>query len=321
MPSGCPRSVTSVPGAAPGLPGAAGSPLFVLTEQRTVATRGSAGPGSGGRGRERPTGLPAVSWVITPVVGFCLPQDLPASVFSTRARGRLETGRARAMGLRASDPAGHHGWGGRWRRCGRRPGFRGGPPISGPRRRSRFGGSSFHRRCLPAYRMWVLNLRRNALSGLQNGRRGPSGRFSGEKGAGLPETRENRRSDALLRSRTGEDVPPTKCQLQAGNAPKIRLSSSENAQNQVGVDPTAAPPCAHRGRSHEARRPWPMRAGWPYIDRQPKLSNGPCASSRLMVVVSRGIPIPLPRSWKTDSASSFQQTIRTGQPSPRSAEP
>ena len=38
------------------------------------------------------------------------------------------------MGLRASDPApaGHHGWGGRWMRCGRRPGFRGDPPISGP---------------------------------------------------------------------------------------------------------------------------------------------------------------------------------------------
>ena len=33
------------------------------------------------------------------------------------------------MGLRASDPAGHHGWGGRWRRCGRRPGFRGDPPY------------------------------------------------------------------------------------------------------------------------------------------------------------------------------------------------
>ena len=40
--------------------------------------------------------------------------------------------RARAMCLRASDPAGHHGWGGRWLRCGRRPGFRGDPPISGP---------------------------------------------------------------------------------------------------------------------------------------------------------------------------------------------
>ena len=36
------------------------------------------------------------------------------------------------MGLRASDPAGHHGWGGRWMRCGRRPGFRGDSPISGP---------------------------------------------------------------------------------------------------------------------------------------------------------------------------------------------
>ena len=31
---------------------------------------------------------------------------------------------------------------------------------------------------------WVLNLRRNALSGLQNGRRGPSRRFLG-KGGGL----------------------------------------------------------------------------------------------------------------------------------------
>ena len=33
------------------------------------------------------------------------------------------------MCLRASDPAGHHGWGGRWMRCGRRPGFRGDPPY------------------------------------------------------------------------------------------------------------------------------------------------------------------------------------------------
>ena len=67
----------------------------------------------------------------------------------------------------------------------------------------------------------------------------------------------------------------------------------------IDVDPAVAPPCAHRARSHEARRPWPMRAGWPYIDQQPKLPNGPCSSSRLMVVVSRGIPIPLPRRWKT----------------------
>ena len=33
------------------------------------------------------------------------------------------------MCLRASDPAGHHGWGGRWMRCGRRPGFRWDPPY------------------------------------------------------------------------------------------------------------------------------------------------------------------------------------------------
>ena len=64
----------------------------------------------------------------------------------------------------------------------------GSPHIWSDRRRSRFRGSSFHRRCcLPAYRMWVLNLRRNALSGLQNGRRGPSRRFYGEKGTGIGE--------------------------------------------------------------------------------------------------------------------------------------
>ena len=57
----------------------------------------------------------------------------------------------------------------------------GSPHIWPDRRRSRFRWSSFHRRCLPAYRMWVLNLRRNALSGLQNGRRGPSRSFSGER--------------------------------------------------------------------------------------------------------------------------------------------
>ena len=40
---------------------------------------------------------------------------------------------------------------------------------------------ALHRRCLPAYQMWVLNLRRNALSGPQNGRRGPSRRFPVER--------------------------------------------------------------------------------------------------------------------------------------------
>ena len=85
------------------------------------------------------------------------------------------------------------------------------PHIWSDRRRSRFRGSAFHRRCcLPAYQMWVLNLRRNALSGLQNGRRGPSRRFSGERGGtGIAENPGNRRSDALLRSRTGEGVPPS----------------------------------------------------------------------------------------------------------------
>ena len=214
------------------------------------------------------------------------------------------------MCLRASDPAGHHGldimdgaarvsWGS--------------PHIWPDRRRSRFRRSSFHRRCcLPAYRIvdcGVLNTSAGMPSAASRmGVAALPGAFTGEGGD----------RDWRIEDRGG--CPP-KCQLQAGNAPKIRLASSENAQNQVGVDPAVAPPCAHRGRSHETRRPWPMRAGCPYIDQQPKLPNGPCSSSRLMVVVSRGIPIPLPRRWKTDSASSFQQTMRTGQPYPRSAEP
>ena len=190
---------------------------------------------------------------------------------------------------------------------GRWPGFRGDSPISGPRRRSRFRWSSFHRRCLPAYR--IVGPQTSAgmpsaasIMGVEALPGAFPAPFRGKSDRDCRKTRGNRRSDALLRSRTGEGVLP-------------------NAQNQVDVDPAVAPPCAHRGRSHEARRPWPMRAGWPYIDQQPKLPNGPCSSSRLMVVVSRGIPIPLPRRWKTDSASSFQQTMRTGQPFPRSAEP
>ena len=95
------------------------------------------------------------------------------------------------MGLRASDPAGHHGldimgwtsWMG-WTVDALWAAARfswGSPHIWPDRRRSRFRGSSFHRRCcLPAYRRVGLNLRRNALSGLQNGRRGPSRSFPGK---------------------------------------------------------------------------------------------------------------------------------------------
>ena len=103
-------------------------------------------------------------------------------------------------------------------------------------------------------------------------------------------------ADLTLSSGRGPGRASPQVSIASWKCAKIRLSSSANAQNQVDVDPAVAPPCAHRARSHEARRPWPMRAGWPYIDQQPKLPNGPCSSSRLMVVVSRGIPIPLPRS-------------------------
>ena len=101
--------------------------------------------------------------------------------------------------------------------------------------------------------------------------------------------------------------------LSSGRGPG-RVSSK---MRRIDVDPAVAPPCAHRARSHEARRPWPMRAGWPYIDQQPKLPNGPCSSSRLMVVVSRGIPIPPLGAGRQPRLRSFPSPlIWTGCPSP-----
>ena len=101
----------------------------------------------------------------------------------------------------------------------------GSPHIWPDRRRSRFRGSSFHRRCcLPAYRMWVLNLRRNALIGLQNGRRGPSRRYSGERGGlGLPKPREI--ADLTLSSGRG----PGRV------SPQVLITSWKCAKNQVVV--------------------------------------------------------------------------------------
>ena len=124
------------------------------------------------------------------MVRFCLPQDLPASVFSTRARGRLKwrgPGRCVCAPVIRLDIMGWTSWMG-WTVDALWAAARvswGSPHIWPDRRRSRFRGSAFHRRCcLPAYQMWVLTLRRNALSGLQNGRRGPSTRFSGERRGG-----------------------------------------------------------------------------------------------------------------------------------------
>ena len=99
------------------------------------------------------------------------------------------------MCLRASDPAGHHGLdimdgvdGG----CavGGGPGFVGIPPYLARQAQVPFPGECIPPALLspPPTGLWVLNLRRNALSGLQNGRRGPSRRFSVERGGpGLPE--------------------------------------------------------------------------------------------------------------------------------------
>ena len=98
------------------------------------------------------------------------------------------------MGLRASDPAGHHGLdimdgvdGG----CaaGRRLGFRGDPPDLVRQAQVPFPGE-----CIPPALLsprlpacGSSNLRRGALSGPQNGRRGPSRRFSVERGTGIAE--------------------------------------------------------------------------------------------------------------------------------------
>ena len=163
--------------------------------------------------------------MITPVVRFCLPQDLPASVFSTRARGRLEPARARAMGLRASDPAGHHGWGGRWMRCGRRPGFRGDPPISGPTGAGPVSGGvhSTGAAVSPPTGVGPQNLRRNALSGLQNGRRGPSRRSSGERDRDCRKPGEI--ADLTLSSGRG----PGRV------SPQVSIASWKCAKNQVVV--------------------------------------------------------------------------------------
>ena len=156
------------------------------------------------------------------------------------------------------------------------------PHIWSDRRRSRFRGSSFHRRCcLPAYR--IVGPQTSAGMPSAASRMGVGalpGAFPGKEGGpGLPKTRGNRRSDALLRSRTGEGVPP-------------------NAQNQVDVDPAVAPPCAHRARSHEARRPWPH--------------PGRCARTRNK-----------PRWDRTDSASGTparrERSRRSRRDAPRNA--
>ena len=137
--------------------------------------------------------------------------------------------RARAMCLRASDTAGHHGLdimdGGTvdalW--AAARVSL-GSPHIWSDRRRSRFRGSAFHRRCcLPAYQMWVLNLRRNALSGLQNGRRGPSRRFPVERDRDCRKPGEI--ADLTLSSGRG----PGRV------SPQVSITSWKCAKNQVVV--------------------------------------------------------------------------------------
>ena len=95
------------------------------------------------------------------------------------------------MGLRASDPAGHHpvirldimdgvdGGGA----VGGGPGFVGIPPYLARQAQVPFPEEFIPPALSPRLPdVWVLNLRRNALSGLQNGRRGPSRSFSGERG-------------------------------------------------------------------------------------------------------------------------------------------
>ena len=157
------------------------------------------------------------------------------------------------------------------------------PHIWSDRRRSRFRGSAFHRRCcLP---------RLPDCGGPQTSAGMPSA--ASRMGVGVLPGAFPGKGDRDCR-KPGEIADLT---LSSGRgpgrvSPQVSITSWKcaknqgvlpNAQNQVGVDPAVTPPCAHRARSHEARRPWPMLAGWPYTDQQPKLPNGPCSSSRLAV--------------------------------------
>ena len=74
-------------------------------------------------------------------------------------------------------------------RCGRRPRVSWGFPHIWPdRRRFPFPEEFIPPALSPRLpEEWASNLRRNALSGLQNGRRGPSRSFSVEGGAGIAE--------------------------------------------------------------------------------------------------------------------------------------
>ena len=201
---------------------------------------------------------------------------------------------------------------------GRRPGFRGDPPYLVRQAQVPFPGECIPPALSPRLPEWASTSAGMPSAASRMGVEALPGAFPGEKRTGIAEN-PGKIADLTLSSGRGPGRVSPQVSIASWKCAKIRLSSSENAQNQVGVDPAVAPPCAHRGRSHEARRPWPMRGGWPYIDQQPKLPNGPCSSSRLMVVVSRGIPSPLPRRWKTDSASSFQQTLQEDHPIGRDA--
>ena len=107
------------------------------------------------------------------------------------------------------------------------------PHIWSDRRRSRFRGSSFHRRCcLPAYRMWVLNLRRNALSSLQNGRRGPSRRFPG-KGGDWDCRKPGEIADLTLSSGRGPGRVSPQVSISSWKCAKIRLSSRDVESGQL----------------------------------------------------------------------------------------
>ena len=94
------------------------------------------------------------------------------------------------MCLRASDPAGHHGWGGRWMRCGRRPGFRGDPPISGPTGAGPVSGGVHSTGAVsPPTGDVGQNLRRMPSAASRMGVEALPGAFPGKGGPGLPKTR------------------------------------------------------------------------------------------------------------------------------------
>ena len=108
-----------------------------------------------------------------------------------------------------------------------------GSPISGPTGAGpvSVGVHSTGAAVSPPTGLWVLNLRRNALSGLQNGRRGPSRSFSGERDRDCRKPGEI--ADLTLSSGRGPGRVSPQVSIASWKCAKIRLSSRDVESGQL----------------------------------------------------------------------------------------